>query len=401
MARDTARIDFICTELRSRGLDALVGALPENVLMLSGYWPVVGTSLAIVTADGTVGIVAPKDEMELAERGWADQLHTFQSGSLDELQPIAAAIVEPLKAIGKLCHCDVGRMGYEAGAANQPVSYAGMHLYRTALPAILAEAFPAAMLVAADAAFTRLRSIKSPREIDQIRAACRIAAEAYHIGTENLHLGLTECEAAIRFRGPLHTYRPDASIERADGFVSCMSGVNSAKAHGAFARSRMKPLVAGELALVHCNSYADGYWTDITRTFALGEPTDLQRMMYNAVLAARSAALDAIRPGARAADVDGAARHMLAKHGFGPQFKHPTGHGVGFAAIDHLAHPRLHPKSDETLEAGMVCNVEPAIYFEGQEGLRHCDLVVVTPSGMTLLTPFQATVSELIVSASR
>src|SRR5581483_9860524 len=104
--------------------------------------------------------------------------------------------------------------------------------------------------------------------------------------------------------------------------------------------------------------------------------------------------------GAKAADVDRAARETLAQRGFGRQFKHPTGHGVGFAAIDHLAHPRLHPQSDETLEAGMVCNVEPAIYLEGQEGLRHCDMVVVTETGCSLLTPFLAELSEFVVAAA-
>ena len=95
-----------------------------------------------------------------------------------------------------------------------------------------------------------------------------------------------------------------------------------------------------------------------------------------------------------AADVDAAARDVLKMRGFGPQFKHSTGHGVGFSAIDANAKPRLHPKSEDTLEAGMVFNVEPAIYFEGYGGMRHCDMVAVTDSGAEVLTPFQSSTGQ-------
>ena len=87
---------------------------------------------------------------------------------------------------------------------------------------------------------------------------------------------------------------------------------------------------------------------------------------------------------------------MIRRHGFGDDaFPHGTGHGVGFAAIDHTARPRLHPAADDVLQPGMVFNVEPAIYLEGYGGLRHCDMVVVTPSGAEVLTPFQTAAGEL------
>jgi Xaa-Pro aminopeptidase len=119
--------------------------------------------------------------------------------------------------------------------------------------------------------------------------------------------------------------------------------------------------------------------------------------MYEAVFAARDAALAAIAPGARAADVDAAARGVIASRGFGALFKHSTGHGVGFSAIDASAQPRLHPASPDVLLEGMVCNVEPAIYINGFGGLRHCDVVAVTDSGCEVLTPFQAELAELVI----
>lgn len=177
-----------------------------------------------------------------------------------------------------------------------------------------------------------------------------------------------------------------------------MTGAHAAQAGAAYARSRADIVVApADTVLVHCNSYLDGFWTDITRTFSAGVPGRRLRAMYQAIFDARDAALAVLRPGARAADADLAARSVLEQCGFGSEFTHSTGHGVGFGAIDHNAIPRLHPRSGDVLEAGMVFNVEPAIYLEGVCGIRHCDVVALEASGPRVLTPFQATLDDLIV----
>ncbi len=176
-----------------------------------------------------------------------------------------------------------------------------------------------------------------------------------------------------------------------------MSGEHSALAGGAYARTRDRALRGGDLVLIHCNSYVDGYWTDITRTYMLGAPSPRQREIHEAIFAARAAALAAIRPGARAADVDAAARGVLTERGFGPYFTHPTGHNVGFSAISAESPPRLAEGSADVLEPGMVFNVEPAVYLMDYGGVRHCDVVTVTKGGAEVLTPFQATVEELTV----
>jgi len=119
--------------------------------------------------------------------------------------------------------------------------------------------------------------------------------------------------------------------------------------------------------------------------------------MYEAVFEARRAALEMVRPDVPASEVNRAARDVMTQHGLGDEFKHPTGHGVGFAAINHLARPRLHPASDDLLEPGMVFNVEPGAYLSGYGGFRHCDMVVVTESGCEVLTPFQTVQEELLL----
>ncbi len=233
----------------------------------------------------------------------------------------------------------------------------------------------------------------------KIRTACQIAERAFRHGFEQIKTGATEVETAVTFREPLSaSLAIFPELGRADGFSWCMSGANSALVSGAYARSRAKRIESGDLVLVHCNSYADGYWTDITRTYSLDKLDECRERMYDAVFAAREAALAAIRPGTKAADVDKAARDVLKTRGFGPQFKHSTGHGVGFSAINAREKPRLHPKSEETLETGMVFNVEPAIYIDGYGGIRHCDMVTVTETGAELLTSFQCRVAELVIN---
>src|SRR5581483_10407069 len=123
---------------------------------------------------------------------------------------------------------------------------------------------------------------------------CKIATRAFVQGAPQLRAGMTEVEAANLFRVTLSNALPDfPQVERADGFVFCMSGPNSAEAHGAYARSRSREIAEGDLVLVHCNSYADGFWTDITRTYHIGEPGTNALEMYDAVFAAREKALQA------------------------------------------------------------------------------------------------------------
>jgi Xaa-Pro aminopeptidase len=391
-----SRKEMLQQALHAAGLDALICSLPANVLMTSGYWPVVGTSLAVVVRGGPIVVLAPEDERDLTPAGWMDEVRTFQPGSLEKLTNAQDALKKPLHDLGRELSLAGKRIGHETGPAYEESSYASMHLFRGGLEDLLRRTLNNPQLMPADEHVVRLRARMAPEEVNRVRKACSIAGKAFQAGARGLEAGLKETEAAALFHEPLATEGVGyEGIERAGGFTFCMSGPNSAKAYGAYARSRARRLSDGDLVLVHCNSYADGYWTDITRTYHLGRPDDRTRSLYDAVFAARQAALSAIRLGVTGAEVDRAARQVLESRGLGPHFKHSTGHGVGFAAINHNARPRLHPRSPDVLEVGMVFNVEPAVYFEGQGGLRHCDVVTVTENGPEVLTPFQASLEEL------
>jgi Xaa-Pro dipeptidase len=399
MPRDEERVARVVRELQQSDLDAVVCSLPSNVLLLTGYWPVVGTAIAVVTRGGVVGLIAPSDEQDLAERGWADEIRWFESGSLEEIRSATAAVRQPLVELIGAVRGAWTRVGLESLSAFQPCPYAEVHLYQGDLRRLVQESCPGT-LVPADELLAVLRSKPTSGELQRIRLVCELADRAFQVGAKLVRPGQRETEVAAGFRQPLYSGVVEPSVGRADGFVFCMSGINSAGAFGAYARSRDKAVAPGELLLVHCNSYADGYWTDITRTYCLGDSSQRQHQMYQAVFAAREAALAAIRPGVMAAAVDRAARAELELRGFGREFKHPTGHGVGFAAIDHNAPPRLHPRSTDVLESGMVFNVEPAIYIDEIGGLRHCDMVVVTGSGVEVLTPFHLSLADLLLDDS-
>jgi len=367
------------------------------VLLLSGYWPVVGTSIAVATREGAIGLAVPEDETDLAVAGWADTTERFTAGSLERLAPLIEMVTPPLRQVLRRLGVAAGRLGVERGPMLEPSSYAGTNRYGGALEDVLAACCPEATLAPADEVLLELRAVLTAREIRELRKACQVAEDAFRAGARSVVPGATEREVAAAFRAPLRAHA-DALGEtpvRAGGYVFCMSGPNAAVAYRAYARSRGRRIRPGDVVMVHCNSFLNGFWTDITRTY-LPAPTDEQaRGLFEAVLEARAAALDAIAPGVAAREVDRAAREALARRGLGDRFLHGTGHGVGFAAIDHQARPRIHPASVDMLETGMVFNLEPALYREGWGGIRQCELVLVGAHGAELLTAFQATLPEL------
>jgi Xaa-Pro aminopeptidase len=154
----------------------------------------------------------------------------------------------------------------------------------------------------------------------------------------------------------------------------------------------------GDLVICRAHCYSDGYWADVARTYHVGVPDREKRRIFEAVFAARDAALAAIQPGVPASRVDATARRSLESRGFEAEFLHPAGHGAGFSAMDYAARPRLHPKSEDVLEPGMVLKLEPGVYVDGIGGVRLADMVAVGNNGPEVLTPFQWDVSQVEIS---
>ena len=144
-----------------------------------------------------------------------------------------------------------------------------------------------------------------------------------------------------------------------------------------------RTIVDGDLVIIDVGALVDGYHSDMTRTFVVGEPTTQQAEIYELVRQAQAAGLKAIRPGVAAADVDEACRAVFRDTGFADWFIHNTGHGVG---LDIHEDPFSSPVSEATLLEGDVVTVEPGLYRDGFGGVRIEDLVSVTATGCALLT---------------
>jgi Xaa-Pro aminopeptidase len=384
---DHEREEWIDAVLRREGLDAMVCGAPPNVLMLSGYWPVTGASVAVRRRRARTQLIVPEDETHFAAAH--GEVVSFQPSSMERLSNATDAIREPLRAV--LSKLGARRIGVEVSPVFVPTPYASIHQWGCALHNFVVQMCPDAEVIDATARLDELRARLTSAELDKVKHACAIAADAFAMARALITPGSTERQVA----GSIQTCFHADDAARASGFAFCMSGPRSAHAGRAYAYTGVRRFVLGDLVLVHCNSYVDGYWTDITRTYCLGKTDNRKKSMYEAVYRARDRALEAIKPGISGADVDRAARASLEADGFGKEFSHGTGHGVGFAAIDHNAIPRLHPASTDKLEAGMVLNVEPAIYIEQFGGIRNCDVVAVTDHGTELLTPFQASIAEV------
>ena len=231
-------------------------------------------------------------------------------------------------------------------------------------------------LVAAGGLVEKLRRVKDADEIARIRAAAATADAALSELLEGGLVGRTErqladvLERAMRERG---ADRPS------------FEPVIAAGAHGALphAQPRDVEVEPNQMVVIDWGAQLGGYCSDCTRTVATGEPSDEAREVYELVLAAERAGVGAVRAGAGGRDVDSVARAMIDEAGYGDQFGHGLGHGVG--AEVHEA-PRLSTRSEDELLRGDVVTVEPGVYLPGKFGVRIEDLVVVGDDGADVLT---------------
>jgi Xaa-Pro aminopeptidase len=389
MAVDPERHARIVGALADSPLHAVISASPTEVLLLTGYWPVMGASVALFTSYGDVTVLVPEDEVELAGKTSGASIVPYKPGGLGSLSNALECLREPLGRILGNMELSHAVIGVELSESMQPSSYAVSTQFRGSLLHMLKQLQPGAEYAGSDDLMGSLKAVKTAAELKQMQTGSEVAAAGFAKADACIQPGLRETEIAASMQAGFETTDRAKALQRSYGYFYCMSGPNSAKASAAYARTRQRVVEDGDLVMIHANTCADGYWTDITRTYIAGRPTERQTSMRAAIMEAREAALGAIRPGVAACDIDHAARSVMQAHGLGDAFKHATGHGVGFAAANPQGRPRIHPLSPDVLETNMTFNVEPAAYFDGYGGMRHCDLVAVTADGVDVMTKFQ------------
>ncbi|MGF7180540.1 Xaa-Pro aminopeptidase [Tunturiibacter psychrotolerans] len=388
MAVDQERHARIVGSLADSPFDAVICGSATEVLLLTGYWPVMSASVAVFTSDGEVKVIVPEDEVELAEKTTGAEIIPYETAGLHALHPAIQSLRTPLISVLQQLGASHAKIGLQLEQGVRPASYAVSTQFRSSLLKLLSELHPRAEYIACDEFLEALKAVKTAKELELMQKAAVVAAAGFAPANGLIRPGLRESEVSAALQAAFERTQLAETVQRTSGYFFCMSGPNSAKAAAAYARTRQRVLEEGDLVMIHANTCADGYWTDITRTFTVGRPSDRQMTMREAVDEARRAALRAIYPGVKAREVDHAARSVMRSHGFGEAFKHATGHGVGFAAANPNGLPRIHPLSPDVLEAGMTFNIEPAAYFDGYGGMRHCDLVAVNADGVDTLTKF-------------
>ena len=353
-----ARLDRLRSAMEQCGLEALFVSHPHNRMYMSGFTGTAGYLLITATKAYLL-----TDFRYLTQA--SEQASYFE---VVEHEPKVMGTVKSLLTSLKIDH-----LGFE----QQHLSYAAYREYAASLGGI--------RLVPADPLVERLRMVKDEAEIAVMREAAELADRTFEHVVQLLKPGLTERDVAFEIEFFMRKH--GATSVSFDTIVA--SGERSALPHGKASDRVLRP---NEFVKLDFGAYYKGYCSDITRTVMLGKPSDRHKQLYDIVLEAQMTALEQIKPGMTGKQADAIAREIIEKYGYGDQFGHGTGHGLGLEI--HEA-PRLSPQSDTVLEPGMTVTVEPGIYIPGFGGVRIEDDVVVTERGLERLT--QATKQFIII----
>lgn len=331
-------------------LDALlVSALP-NIRYLTGFTG--SNGLLLIYPGGSVFMTDPRYDI---------QAHEQVTGKVDVVRgPLSAAAARWIAKKG------FRRIGFE----KTRLVYSEYAALREALPL-------GASLIPTAGWTEKLRMVKSAQEIELIRRSVLTNSAALQATLPKIRPGLTETEVAAELEYQMRM----AGAEKPAFDTIVAAGTRTALPH---AEPGSQVLKADQLLLIDMGASQNGYASDMTRMFVLGKTPARLRKIFGAVLKAQLAAVDFVRAGVTAEQVDRKARQVLQAEGLGKAFTHSTGHGLGLEI--HEA-PRVGKKEKTVLEAGMVITIEPGAYIEGLGGVRIEDTVLVTSSGCEILTP--------------
>ncbi|MDR7303305.1 M24 family metallopeptidase [Haloactinomyces albus] len=352
--------------LREREVDAMLVTDLLNIRYLTGF---TGSNAAL--------LVHAEDEATAERRTvlCTDGRYRTQAGEqvpdLDHLIDRSSA-----PALARRVESDI--------AHHRRVGFESQHVTVDELD-VLAEAAASAELVRTPGLVEQLRLIKDETEVEALRRACTAADRALAdlIERGGLRPGRSEREVARDLEARMLDH--GAAAPSFETIVA--AGANSAVPHH---RPDDTVLANGDFVKMDFGALVDGYHSDMTRTVVLGSPAEWQREIYDLVAAAQAAGREAVRTDADVRTVDSAARTVIADAGYGEQFLHGLGHGVGLQI--HEA-PALSQRGNGTIGSGMAVTVEPGVYLPGHGGVRIEDTLVVRPSTPELLT---LTTKELV-----
>jgi len=221
-----------------------------------------------------------------------------------------------------------------------------------------------------------IRIVKNDSEIEKIKAAQKIAEDAFSHILTFIKPGMTEKEISLK----LDFYMLSHGAEAVSFETIAVAGKNSSMPHGVPGEYKVQN---GDFITMDFGATVDGYHSDMTRTVCLGTPSEKQKEVYETVLKAQLKGLEVLKDGISGKEADTAARDIIEQAGYGKNFGHGLGHGVG---VEIHEAPNLSPRSSHTLKEGHVVTVEPGIYLPGEFGVRIEDMALITKDGSINLT---------------
>ncbi len=344
------RLARIRKQFEKNRVDAVLLTNLENIRWASGFTGSAAT--AVVTHDRAVIAI--------------DSRYTLQAKEECPIFEVILPAGGALAAVNEvLTEANVSAVGFEADS----VTVSRRKQIRKAIASSI-KLVPTSRLV------EDLRYIKDAGEIAILSEATKLTDQCFSHLISWVKPGITERRVAFE----IYKYFYENGADKLAFSSIVATGPHAAHPH---AQPSDAVLKVGHMLKLDFGASVKGYSADITRTIFLGEPSNKQREVYNTVLGAQMAAIEAIRPGKKGSEIDAVARGYIKDHGYGEFFGHGLGHSLGAEVHDG---PALAPSSKLVLEPGMVLTVEPGIYIEGWGGVRIEDDIVVTDSGCDILT---------------
>jgi Xaa-Pro aminopeptidase len=354
------RITRFRKRIKNEGVDCAWIVQPENRRYLSGFR---AADLQLTESSGSL-VINEHASLLLTDSRYTEEASREAVGF--RVKMVQNGIVEGL--IDLLPELGIRRLGFE----KDYISW-GLH---QELKKRLNNLSPPIELVPLEGIVEEMRERKDAGESDALQASAKLLCSVMEEIIAYLEPGRSEREIAWKVEEFARAVGADELA-----FPSIVaSGPNSALPHAVPTERR---LAQGEPIILDLGVRLNGYCSDMTRTVFLGTPSPSFVKIYQTVREAQAAALKEIRPGMDTSFVDGIARDLIKKEGFGDYFGHGLGHGVGLAIHEG---PRLGPKKPSLLKEGMVVTVEPGIYIPGKGGVRLEEMVLLTEGGARILT---------------
>jgi len=343
------KLEKIRQRFKELSIDGLLITSSYNRRYMTGFTGTAG--VVVISGDKAVFIT----DFRYTEQA-AKEVEGFEI--VQHTGPIIEEVANQVEKLG------IKRLGFEQDS----LTYQLFSSYK--------EALKSSEFIPVSGAVEKLRLIKSPAEIKILKEAAEIADAAYKHILTYIKPGLKEIDVANELE---FFMRKNGAVSSSFDIIVA-SGYRSALPHGVASE---KEIEKGDFVTLDFGAYYKGYCSDITRTFAVGEPSDELKKIYSIVLEAQLRGMSGIKPGLTGKQADALTRDYIKEQGYGEYFGHSTGHGLGMEVHEG---PALSFKSDTVLEQGMVVTVEPGIYVAGLGGVRIEDDTVITEKGNESLT---------------